>query len=92
VTFVGRPSSVTGVEGRRGGVPSGKDFRFLYLVVIVFGVGLAGVDFLGVDADFGAAIGEDACLFAADSRLSRAGRTRFCGRVDAATFSSASTS
>jgi hypothetical protein len=83
VIFVGRPSSTIGVETRRVGVASGKDFRLLYLVAAVFGVDFAGVDFLGVDAGLVVVeTGDDASLLVADSRRSRAGRTRFCGIED----------
>lgn len=82
ITFVGIPSSVTGVERRRVGVPSGKAFRLLFLLGTVFEADLRVVDFFGVVADFGAVMGEEARRFAADSRRSRAGRTRFCGRGD----------
>ena len=81
--FVGRPSLMVGVDIRCVGVASGKDFRFVYLAATGFGVGFAGVDFLGVDADFVAKeAGDDASLFVTDSRRSRAGRTRFCGMED----------
>lgn len=87
--LVGRPSSTIGVEKRRVGVASGKLLRFLYLAVAVLGVVLAGVDFLGVDAAFVVVeIGDEASLFVADSRRSRAGSTRFCGIVDWGTLTS----
>jgi hypothetical protein len=88
-TFVGKHFSATGVERRRAGVNSGGGFRLLYFVEAGFEGGFTGVDLFGVDTDFGAGTGEDACLFAADARRSRAGRMRFCGTVDEAAFSSA---
>ena len=84
--LVGRPSSVAGVERRRADVVSGKAFRLLYLFAFVFGVDLAGVDFLGVEASLGVDIGDDASRFVTDSRRSLAGRTRFCGIVDCGTL------
>jgi hypothetical protein len=91
VTLVGRQSSAVGVEGCREGASSGTIVRLLYLVGSVFG-GLPGVDFFCVETDFGVEIGEDACLFAADSRRSRAGRIRFGGAVDDSVLSCAATS
>jgi len=61
------------------------------LAGFVFG-GLPGVDLFGVETDFGVEIGEDACLFAADSRRSRAGRTRFGGAVEDSDLSCAAVS
>jgi hypothetical protein len=91
VTLVGRQSSAMGVEGCREGVRSGTTLRLLYLAGFVFG-GLPGVDLFGVETDFGVEIGEDARLFAADSRRSRAGRTRFDGAAEGSSPSCAAAS
>jgi hypothetical protein len=83
VILVGRVSSTIGVEGRRSGDGSTAGFLVAcFWVGAVLGVDFAGVDFLGV-AGLGGGIGEDARRFAADSRRSRAGRTRFCGAASA---------
>jgi hypothetical protein len=81
--FVGRASSTIGVEGRLSG--DGSTAVFLatcFFAGAVFGLDFAGVAFLGV-AGLGAGIGDDARRFAADSRRSRAGRTRFWGATSA---------
>lgn len=90
VIFVGSPSSAIGVDGRRTGVDTGMAFFLLVFVDDVLGVVFAGVGFLGVEeVGLVARIGEDALRFAADSRRSRAGRIRFCGKGGGATDSSA---
>jgi hypothetical protein len=91
VIFVGTLSSVIGVESRRAGAASDAAFRLLYFDGAVLGVDFAGVPFLGVDAGFAIAIGEEARLFAADSRRSRAGRTRFWGTEDVGSSSAEGT-
>jgi hypothetical protein len=92
VILVGSPSSMIGVDGRLVGVASGKAFRLLYLLGAVLGVDFAGVDLLGVGAGFAMEIGEDASLFVADSRRSRAGSTRFCGTTGGGDLTSGSAS
>ena len=81
--LVGSISSTMGVEGRRR--CDGSTAVFLvtcFCARAVLGVDLAGVAFLGV-AGLGGGIGEEAWRLAADSRRSRAGRTRFCGVASA---------
>jgi len=64
-TRPGRPSSMTrGVDGRRGGVEA------IFLFILLEGVGLLGVALGGVGLG-GGRTGEEAILFAADSRRSR---------------------
>lgn len=97
MTFVGMASSMAGVERRCAGVSSGRPFRLLYLADPVFGVDLFefdlnGLDFFGVDIDLEDVVGEDACLFTADSRRSRAGRTRLSGMLDDASLLSVTSS
>lgn len=81
--FVGRISSSTGVEDRRSGDNSTAVFLGpCFWAGAVLGVDLAAVPFLGV-VGLGAGIGEDTRRLAADSRRSRAGRTRFGGAASA---------
>lgn len=84
--LVGRLSSVIGVEGHCPGVVSGNAFRLLYLFLLVFGVDLAGVGRLGVEASLVVGTGDDASRFVTDSRRSLAGRTRFWGIEDCGLF------
>jgi hypothetical protein len=76
VIFVGRISSTIGVEGlRKGDGSTTVLLATCFGAGAAFGVDFAGVAFLGVTG-LGMGNGDDARRFAADSRRSRAGKTR----------------
>lgn len=84
--LVGRTSSTIGVEGRRTDACSTVALLVVcFWVGVDLGVDLGGAGFFGV-VFLGGGVGDEARRFAADSRRSRAGRTRFCEAVSAIDF------
>lgn len=80
VTFVGNTSSAAGEDVPLPGVTDcARLVLFVYLRLSLASGADVGAFFAEVEVGAGVCAGDLASRFAADSRLSRGGRTRFCG-------------